>query len=402
MPGSLLLRTGTVLLFAVAGSLAHSNPWSFVWTTPCILIASLLITWGAESAQYFVAQGFALAILAWMQTLPEFAVEAVLAWKGERALLMANLTGALRLLTGLAWPIIYLTAAVVYRKAAGAPMRRIQLTRHQSVEVAGLVFPLLYGFVIWWKASLEIYDAVILIACYTGYLALLSKLPPEQHEGVDDLETIPRRIVLAAPLGRNLAIGACFVVGGSLVFAVAEPFLGSLVALAAAAGIPTFIIIQWLAPVISEFPELASTFYFARKRDRASVGLMNIASSNINQLTLLVAMLPIVLSLGSGHVSALSFDREQRAEWLLTLAQTTVGLLFLINMEFAWWEAMLMFVLFAAQFLMPGENGQTLKLWITWAFLTWIAFEILWLLRRRRRPEALVSFFETWRSHVRS
>ena len=59
-----------------------------------------MIAWAAESAQYFIAQGLALAILAWMQTLPEFAVEAVLAWKQQVPLLLASLTGALRLLTG--------------------------------------------------------------------------------------------------------------------------------------------------------------------------------------------------------------------------------------------------------------------------------------------------------------
>jgi len=402
MLGSVLPRTGCLFLFAAAGSLAHSNPWSVLWTTPCILIASLMITWGAESAQYFVAQGFALAILAWMQTLPEFAVEAVLAWRGERSLLMANLTGALRLLTGLAWPVIYLTAAVVYRRATGEPMRFIQLARHQSVEVVGLVFPLVYGFFIWWKARLQLYDAVILIAFYIAYLGLLSKLPPEKHEDVEDLDAIPRRIVLAPRLQRNLGIAACFLFGGALVFTTAEPFLGSLVAVAAAAGIPTFVIIQWLAPVISEFPELASTFYFARQREKASVGLMNIASSNINQWTLLVAMLPLVLSLGSGQITALSFDTEQRAEWLLTLGQSTVGLLFLVNMEFVCWEAVIMFPLFAAQFIMPGENGLMLKGWITAAFFVWSAVEGIRLVVRRRQPEALASFVQTWRSHVRS
>ncbi len=75
-----------------------------------------MIAWAAESAQFFIAQGFALAILAWMQTLPEFAVEAVLAWKQLTPLLLANLTGALRLLTGFGWPVIYLTAAVFHRR----------------------------------------------------------------------------------------------------------------------------------------------------------------------------------------------------------------------------------------------------------------------------------------------
>src|SRR6266567_3097027 len=102
-------------LLLMAVPLSADSPWAALWTTPCILLASLLITWGAEAAQFYVAQGFALAILAWMQTLPEFAVEAILAWKQQTGLLLANLTGALRLLTGLAWPLIYLTAAVMHR-----------------------------------------------------------------------------------------------------------------------------------------------------------------------------------------------------------------------------------------------------------------------------------------------
>src|SRR5690242_10205607 len=110
------------LLLLFATPLSASSPAAVLWTTPCILIASVLIAWGAESAQFFVAQGFALAILAWMQTLPEFAVEAVLAWHQQTPLLMANLTGALRLLTGLAWPVIYLTAAVVHRRRTGTPL----------------------------------------------------------------------------------------------------------------------------------------------------------------------------------------------------------------------------------------------------------------------------------------
>ena len=92
------------------------GPRSVLWTAPAILVAAMLIAWAAESAQFFIAQGFALAILAWLQTLPEFAVEAVLAWKQQTPLLLANLTGALRLLTGLGWPMIYFTAAFFHRR----------------------------------------------------------------------------------------------------------------------------------------------------------------------------------------------------------------------------------------------------------------------------------------------
>ena len=377
----------------VAGPLAHGGPWDALWTTPCILVASVLITWGAESAQYFVAQGFALAILAWMQTLPEFAVEAVLAWHRQTPLLMANLTGALRLLTGLAWPMIYLTAAITYRRRTGQRLRVIKLDPHQSVEVLALLPPLLYALVIWWKASLQVYDAIVLVVIYAAYLLVLTKLPPEGKDDVGELPTVPRTIVRAPASRRNAGILACFMAGGTLIYFTAEPFLGSIEAVSVAIGIPTFVVIQWFAPVVSEFPELASTFYFARQEDEASTAIMNIASSNINQWTLLVAMLPVVFSMSLGQVATFSLDEGQRSELLLTIAQSCAGLGFLMNMEIDWWEAACMFLLFVLQFLLP--HG-----WITLAFFLWAAAELLRIVIRRRLPSAMRSFAETWRIHA--
>ncbi|HEY6986914.1 MAG TPA: hypothetical protein VH369_00945 [Bryobacteraceae bacterium] len=390
---------GFALLLAVS-PLAHTSPWAALWTTPCILLASVLITWGAESAQFFVAQGFALAILAWMQTLPEFAVEAVLAWHRETALLLANLTGALRLLTGLVWPAIYLTAAFIHRRNTHQPLRKIPLDLHHSVEVIALIPPLLYAFVIWWKANLHFYDACVLTVFYAAYLLILTRLPPVEKEGVEDLETIPRAIVQAPRAKRIAAICACFFVGGALIYFVAEPFLGSIIAVATALGIPTFIVIQWFAPVISEFPELASSFYFARQPGKASVGFMNIASSNINQWTLLVAMLPVVFSISAGSITGFSLDPQQQDELLLTIAQSVAALMLLLNMEIGWWEALLMLILFAAQFVVPAFLGEPSRRFVTLAFFIWIAIELIRIAVRRQLPPALASFAETWRTQV--
>ncbi|HEX4166189.1 MAG TPA: hypothetical protein VHZ55_12015 [Bryobacteraceae bacterium] len=384
----------------VAGPVAHGGPWAALWTTPCILVASVLITWGAESAQYFVAQGFALAILAWMQTLPEFAVEAVLAWQRQTPLLMANLTGALRLLTGLAWPMIYFTAALTHRHRVGQPLRRIKLDPHHSVEVVALLPPLLYALVIWWKASLHAYDAIVLVAIYAAYLLVLTKLPPEGKEDVGELAVVPRSIVAAPRRWRTASILACFLGGGALIYFTAEPFLGSIEAVSIVIGIPTFVVIQWFAPVVSEFPELASTFYFARQEDEASTAIMNIASSNINQWTLLVAMLPVVFSMSLGHVASFSLDEGQCSELLLTIAQSCAGLAFLMNMEVDWWEAACMFLLFVLQFVLPKFIGARAHDWITLAFLLWAAAEFTRILVRHRVPPAMRSFAETWRMHA--
>jgi cation:H+ antiporter len=388
------------LFLFVVPVLPETSPWSAVWTVPCVLLASIVITWGAESAQFFVAQGFALAILAWMQTLPEFAVEAVLAWRQQTTLLLAGLTGALRLLTGLAWPLIYLTAAVVHRRKHGAALRKIRLDTHHSAEVMSILLPLGYALVIWWKASLAVYDGAILIVFYAAYLFLLMKLPPQAHEEVAELEVVPRSIVLAPRIRRNLAIFGCFLVGGGLIYFTAEPFLGSLEAIAGAIGIPTFLVIQWFAPVVSEFPELLSTFYFARQEGEGPVALMNIASSNINQWTLLFAMLPIVFSMSRHHLSTISLDAAQQTELLLTIGQSLVGAVFLINMEFSWLEACAMFGLFAAQFVLPPFFGEQIRFWIAIAFLLWAGLAVLAMLFRRRIPAAFTAFAHMWREHV--
>ncbi len=95
IPRRLAPKTQAVCCFALilvgAAPIREVGPSSIIWTAPCIIAASLVIAWGAESAQFFIAQGFALAILAWLQTLPEFAVEGVIAWKQQTPWLLANL-----------------------------------------------------------------------------------------------------------------------------------------------------------------------------------------------------------------------------------------------------------------------------------------------------------------------
>src|ERR1700731_404033 len=146
-----MLAPACALLLLAVTPIHALPPSAVLWTAPSILLAALLIAWAAESAQFFVAQGFALAILAWLQTLPEFAVEAVLAWKQRVPLLLAGLTGALRLLTGLGWPMIYFTATMAHRLRTGQRLRRIPLEPEHSIEVVGLLACMAYATVIWWK-----------------------------------------------------------------------------------------------------------------------------------------------------------------------------------------------------------------------------------------------------------
>src|SRR6266850_1647619 len=94
--------------FAVAFAFLE-GAGSAAWTFPSVLGSAMLIAWAAEASQFLISQGLALAMLAWLQTLPEFAVEAVIAWQAGQtagdpslspavkshatALMTANLTG---------------------------------------------------------------------------------------------------------------------------------------------------------------------------------------------------------------------------------------------------------------------------------------------------------------------
>jgi cation:H+ antiporter len=381
----------------VSGSFKNASPLSVLWTAPSILAASMLIAWAAESAQFFIAQGVALAILAWLQTLPEFAVEAVLAWKQQVPLLMANLTGALRLLTGLGWPMIYAVAAYYYKRNTGKRMGEIRLAEEHSVEVVGLFAALAWGFVVWIKGTLGLVDAAILIAVYCVYLWVLRHMPSADKEDIDDLERIPRAIVTAPPKWRILAIAALFAAGGGLIYATAEPFLASLLAVSTAVGIPNFVFVQWVAPFVSEFPEKVSAFYWARTVERASMALMNMVSSNINQWTLLAAMLPIVYSMSRGTPSTIPLDSQQELELLLTLGQSLLSAVFLLNMRLAWWEAAGLFGLWIVQFAFTTAVHDV----VTAIYFVWAAVEIGRVLTGRSSAPALRLFGEMWRRHVR-
>ncbi len=387
-----------------------ASPLSALYTFPSILMSAVFIGWAAEAAQFLISQGMALAILAWLQTLPEYAVEFVIAWQSGKDpakthLMIANLTGSLRLLTGLGWPMIYFVWAIARRRmerktrqreARGecAPTQGRRPTRgglcldpEHSVEVIFLVPAVLYFIFIWAKGVFAIYDSVILIAIYVGYLLALRRIPP-QREDPEELDAIPRRILALRPRLRNATIVALFVLGGGILLFMVEPFVQSMLALAITMGISPFIFVQWVAPFLSEFPEKVTAFNWARRVKFAPMAVMNFVSSNFNQWTVLAATLPIVYSISGGRLQAIHFDTFQRHEILLTISQSMVALVLLANLHIARYEAGGILVLFLIQFFKPG-----LRVPVTIVNFGWAAVALVTMLRESRgRPSAWVNF----------
>jgi cation:H+ antiporter len=374
-----------VKLFVIAAASAAGSPWSALWTFPSILCSAFLVAWAAEAAQFLISQGLALAILAWLQTLPEFAVEAVIAYQAGQDpagcfvhrppsgchshLAIANYTGAIRLLVGLGWPMIFFTAAAFRRRVAP-----IVLADAHSVEVLGTVPPILYFLWIWHKGSLGLADAAVLVLMYVGYLVLLWRLPPETDEELASAPRVARWAYARPGVWRPVTIASLFLAGGLLLYASAHAFLDSLLALAAGAGISQFVFVQWVAPLLSEFPEKLSAFQWARTISKAPMAMMNMLSSNINQWTVLAAMIPIVFSIARGTPSSLPFDGKQRLEILLTILQSIVAVLLLTKMRFEWWDATLLFALWLAQFLVAHWRDEMCWIYGGWALLLMLAW----------------------------
>jgi cation:H+ antiporter len=367
-----------------------------VWTFPAILSSAFVVAWAAECAQFYISQGLALALLAWIQVLPEFAVEATIAWHQNVPLMTANFTGALRLLTGLGWPTIWIVYAFA-RRARKEPrfFEPIPLDEEHAVEVVGLTPALAYFVLIVAKGTLTLVDAFVLLAMYTAYLMLLQRIPPKDHGEMADVELVPRVVMGLPSPWRVTTIAALFVGGALLLYFAATPFLFSMIGLATLLGISQFVFVQWVAPFLSEFPEFMTTTYWARGRGKAGMALMNMASSNINQWTVLAAMIPIVYSLSLGHVAAVPIS-EHRVEVLLTLLQGALGVVILSNFNFEAYEALGLFGLWFAQFARPQWREE-----ICWVYGAWLLLELVSASWRPGRLRAFAVFARLWRESGR-
>jgi len=386
-------------LAAAAGHAAEGSAASALWTFPAMIASAFVVAWGAEAAEFLMSQGLALALLALIQTMPEFAVEAVIAWKAGKNpdmvhLAIANFTGSLRLLTGFGWPMIYAVAAFSSRQRRGKPLGRIVLADDHAVEVVGLLPPLAYFVVVWWKGSLSLVDSVFLIGTYVAYLAVLLRMPPreETEEQDEEVPAVSRWALSFEGRKRWAAVGGLFVAGGAVIFFVAEPFLASMMALAASFGISQFVFIQWVAPFVSEFPEKTSAFAWARRITRAPVALLNMVSSNINQWGVLSGLLAVIYCVSHGDTSALPFDEFQRLEILLTILQAFLGWVFLASMSFEAYEAAGLFVLWIVQFAVPSLRHD-----MVWVYAAWIAVELVLVAAGKKRIAAFSALARSWK-----
>ncbi|KGQ17885.1 Sodium/calcium exchanger family protein [Lysobacter dokdonensis DS-58] len=313
-----------------------------------ILAAGFLLSWGAEAAEKYLATGFVLAVVALITVLPEYAVDFYFAYRagqdpgsGYVAYAAANMTGANRLLIGLAWPL--LVGLHWWRSR----QRGIALQSTNAVEIAFLALASAYAFIIVLKDRIGIVDFIVLAALFCLYLWRTSRAENEEEE--EDEEPGPGAIIAQlSPFKRWATMAVMSVVAAGVILLAAEPFAESLVASGRRLGLDEFLLIQWLAPLASEAPAITIAILFVVD-GRARAGLTTMISDKINQWTLLVGMLPIAMSLGAGEFTSLPLDARQHEEFFLTAAQSLFALTLLLGWRLGLWGAAALLVLFFIQ-----------------------------------------------------
>jgi cation:H+ antiporter len=323
--------------------------------------AAFLLAWGAEALQLDISQGLALALLALIAVLPEYAVDFTFALKaGEdpdkyAPLALANMTGGNRLLIGIGWSLVVLLAAwritrVARSQGYEGPLETdVTLDRPHAIEVAFLAVASVYSLTLPLKRTLSPVDSVILVGLFVWYAVRISRAPAEEPHLVGPAELVGR-----LPTATRRAVVALMLFGSAAVILIsAEPFADSLVKTGEQFGIDTFLLVQWVAPLASEAPELLVAGLFAWRLN-TNAGLGALVSSKVNQWTLLVGTLPLVFSISAGALSGLPIDALQREELFLTAAQSIFAVAVLTNRSISVREALALLGLFVTQFVLGG------------------------------------------------
>lgn len=363
-----------------------------VITGVALLGAGFMLSWGVEAAEEHVSRGLALAVLALITVLPEYAVDMYYAFQAGKQLgseyvqfAAANMTGANRLLVGLGWPLIVL----LYWWRSGK--RCVELHWNNAVEISYLTLGSLYSFVIVLKGKIDWFDFLILFGLFVSYLWRLGKLPNKKGkaeiDNEEEVELGPAAVLSQLPNRHQYTIITalgCF--AALIIFIEVKPFAESLIGAATSLGINKFLLIQWISPLAGEAPEIVIAFLFTLSL-RPTYALGALISDKINQWTLLVGALPLVYSLGASMLLALPLDARQHEEFFLTAAQSLFAVALLLRLRFNLLSALILLVLFLAQlgiaFVFQNNEMMTITFLTLFAWFYLILAAILLLKNRR-------------------
>ncbi|MCL0054408.1 sodium:calcium antiporter [Dehalococcoidia bacterium] len=341
-----------------------------------IVGGAFLISWAAEAAQVDISASFAIAILALIAILPEYAVEAVLAWEAGQSYVLAshggqvfsagsavtdemervaaNVTGANRLLIGLGWSAVILIFWIKRRMT-------LNLSGTMGLELIMLSVATTVTFLIFFMQQVHVIVAVALIAMYFVYLWISSTKEAEEPELMGPSLMIGEQSKI---LRRALVLGL-FLYSAIVIIVAAEPFVHALVESGKGLGIDEFILIQWVAPLASESPEIIIAVLFSLRANPVA-GITTLISAEVNQLTLLVGSMVGIFSLSAGELLSFPLNHMQSVEFLLTAAVSLLALILVLPRVIGWRSGSILLILFLAHLPFTGSAD---RLYFTYGYL---------------------------------
>ncbi len=378
------LTVGWIYLFVTGTEVG--NVTTVAVSGIAVLGASFLLAWGAETAEKDVPRSFAIAVLAVLAVAPEYAVDALYAWNAgaggatteacsqlsaqaieasetslarachDANLAIANMTGANRILIGIGWAGIAVftvwraakTRDPAVTKRDGFLRDAVQLDTDIATEISFLFLATMWAFLVPLGGGIGIFDTLFLVGLYVAYIGLVLKSDIEHSEHTVG---VPKYFQEWSLPWRPLAVLALFGYSGAMIFTAVEPFAHGLEEIGVANGIPEFFMIQWVAPLASESPELIVVAVLVNKA-RSTAGFNALISSKLNQWTLLIGTIAVVYSIALGGYGVLPFDARQGAEIWITAAQSFFALAILVNFEISIREAVGLFALFISQVIL--------------------------------------------------
>jgi len=369
----------------------HYSVFYAILTAISIVAGAFLVTWAAESSQEYLPPNLVLAIIAVINVIPEYVVDIYFTWVAGNNpqythYAISNMTGANRMLIGIVWPLIllvYILSKIRSKNNSNLP-NYIVMEKSNILELIVLFISTIYCFIIPFKQKLELFDTVILFSMFIFYIYLATKMGKREPE----LEGPPHYISTLPKLKKIILIISMFVYSALVFLSSAEPFGESLLVIGSNIAykfgfdseLAKFLMVQWVAPIASESPEIIVVVIFAWKL-LATDSFTTVVSSKINQWTLLVGFIPLVYSISlvyhGNSVSPMFLDNLQREEIFLTAAQSFFALIILLDFKFTFFKAVLIFIPFVAQLLIPSIRMEVAYSYFVLSFLA-----LLFLIRR--------------------
>jgi cation:H+ antiporter len=326
-----------------------------------VLAAAFLLAWAAEALQVDISQGLAMAVLAFIAVLPEYAVDLYFASSAARdptyaQYAAANMTGSNRLLIGIGWALvalcsIYQARAARRKSGVPGPLEPLILAPGFGIDLSVLAVATLWSLLMPLTKGIAVWNGVGLLVLFAFYLWRISgseESEPELAGVAQDLGSLPK-------VKRRLAVGMLLLLAAGTLLACAKPFAESLIGSGEQLGVDKFLLVQWVAPLASEAPELLVATLFAL-RGHGAAGMSALLSSKVNQWTLLVGTLPLVYSASLGELTPLPLVPRQTEELVLTAAQSLLGVAFLVDGKLGLLKALLLLGLFLVQLPFPQTN----------------------------------------------